>query len=302
MTDSLRVLSFESRKGDEIRSLIERGGGCATIAPAMKEVVLGMTDEIRTFHERLQAGTLDLLIFLTGVGTEALATAIETEHPREQLLEQLQQCKIVVRGPKPFAVLRKWNVRIDARAAEPNTWHEVVQSVLEVVAAADSPPDAESLPAEDSSTAAGIASTPLQGCRIAVQEYGQPAADLYSELEKLGAEVLSVPVYKWSLPDDTSPVEAAIEATIRGEFDIVLFTTAQHMVHVLQIAEAMGRRDEWLAAARRCMIASIGPTASERIVECGLPVDFEPQHPHMGHLVREALQAAPQVLANCRGR
>jgi len=301
MTDSLRVLSFESRKGDEIRSLIERGGGCATIAPAMKEIALGMTDEIRTFHERLQGGTLDLLIFLTGVGTEALATAIETEHPRERLLEQLQQCKIVVRGPKPFAVLRKWNVRIDARAAEPNTWHEVVQSVLEVIAAR-SPADAESLPASDSSTAGGAASKPLRDCRIAVQEYGQPASELYSELEQLGAEVLPVPVYRWSLPDDTSPVEAAIEATIRGDFDIVLFTTAQHMVHVLQIAESMGRKDDWLEAARRCVIASIGPTASERIVECGLPVDFEPQHPHMGHLVRESLQAAPQLLADCRTR
>lgn len=293
MTKSLRVLSFESRKGDEMRSLIERSGGAATIAPAMKEVTLGMTAEIQTFHDRLREGSLDLLIFLTGVGTEALATAIETEHSRDELLELMQRCRIVVRGPKPFAILRNWNVRVDARAAEPNTWHEVVQSVLEVVAA-------------ESSTAGqdqGDASEqPLSGCRIAVQEYGQPASELYSELEKLGAEILPVPIYKWALPDDTSPVEASIEATIQGEFDVVLFTTAQHMVHVLEIADRMGRKDEWLAAARRCLIASIGPTASERIVECGLPVDFQPEHPHMGHLVRGSLEVAPGLLESCRAR
>ncbi len=275
-----------------MRSLIERNGGVATIAPAMKEVTLGMTDEIRTFYERLSEGSLDLIVFLTGVGTEALATAIETEHSREELLELIQQCGIVVRGPKPFAVLRNWNVRVDARAAEPNTWHEVVKSVLEVAeferatVAVDDKPGAK----------------PLSNCRIAVQEYGQPAAELYSELETLGAGILPVPIYKWALPDDTSHVEAAIEATIRDEFDIVLFTTAQHMVHVLQIAERMGQKDAWLAAARRCFVASIGPTASERIVECGLPVDFQPEHPHMGHLVRGTLTTAPGILESCRAR
>lgn len=292
MPDPLRVLSFESRKGDEMRSLIERNGASATIAPTMKEVTLGMTEEIRTFYERLSEGSLDLLIFLTGVGTEALATAIETEHSREELLELIQQCGIVVRGPKPFAVLRKWNVRVDARAAEPNTWHEVVKSVLEVAEF-----ERATAVTDDQAKA-----KPLSNCRIAVQEYGQPASELYSELETLGAEILPVPIYKWALPDDTSHVEAAIEATVRGEFDVVLFTTAQHMVHVLQIADRMGRKDEWLTAARKCVVASIGPTASERIVECGLPVDFQPEHPHMGHLVRGTLEAAPGLLESCRAR
>lgn len=292
MPEPLRVLSFESRKGDEMRSLIERNGASATIAPAMKEVTLGMTDEIRTFYERLSEGSLDLIVFLTGVGTEALVTAIETEHSREEFLELIQQCGIVVRGPKPFAVLRKWNVRVDARAAEPNTWHEVVAAVLEVAEA-----ERATGLAEDQ-----VEEKPLNNCRIAVQEYGQPASELYSELETLGAEILPVPIYKWALPDDTAPMESAIEATIRGEFDVVLLTTAQHMIHVLKIAHQMGRKDEWLTAARKCVVASIGPTASERIVECGLPVDFQPEHPHMGHLVREALQAAPKLLESCRTR
>lgn len=273
-----------------MRSLIERSGGIPTIAPAMKEVPLGITDEIRTFYERLQDGSLDLLIFTTGVGTEALATAIETEHPREQLLELMQRCRIVVRGPKPFAVLRKWQVRIDAKAPEPNTWHEVVQSVLEVADTDRTATDEEA------------GAQRLTGCRIAVQEYGQPSTELYAELQQHGAEVLQVPVYRWALPDDTTPVEQAIEATIRGDFDVLLFTTAQHMVHVLEVADRMGRRDEWLSAARRCVIASIGPTASERITEFGLPVDFQPSHPHMGHLVRESLEAAPEKLSECRSR
>jgi uroporphyrinogen-III synthase len=35
------------------------------------------------------------------------------------------------------------------------------------------------------------------------------------------------------------------------------------------------------------VVASIGPTASERLRHHGLPIDFEPSHPKMGILVKE---------------
>lgn len=280
MTRPLRVCSLESRKAAEMRSLIEKHGAVATVVDSMREVPLGITPEIEEFVERLRLVELDVLIFLTGVGAEALATAIEPEVPRTEFLKLLERCRIVVRGPKPFAVLRKWNVRIDARAAEPNTWREVVSAVLSVV-----------------ESEAG-----LTGQRIAVQEYGLPSRDLYDALTERGASVLAVPVYKWALPEDTAPLEQAIRETIAGRFDLIMITTAQQIVHTLQVAESIGLRDEWLAAARRCVVASIGPTASERLRESGLTVDFEPSHPHMGHLVRESLAAAPELLPVCRSR
>jgi uroporphyrinogen-III synthase len=48
------------------------------------------------------------------------------------------------------------------------------------------------------------------------------------------------------------------------------------------------------------MIASIGPTTSEALLEQGLPADFEPSHPKMGILVTEALQKAPGILQSKR--
>lgn len=291
MSDPLRVLSFESRKAAEMQSLIERHGGVATIAPAMREVSLGMTPEIQTFVNRLSDGSLDLIIVLTGVGAEALLTAIETEHSRDWFFERLQQLKIVVRGPKPFATLRNWGVRVDTKAPEPNTWHEVVQTVVSLVT--------ESSPGDGPPSSAN---KPLAGLRIAVQEYGQPSTELYAALEDRGASVLPVPVYRWQLPDDISPVVAAIDAAARNEFDVTLFTTAQHIVHTVQIAESLGRRDEWLVSLRRTVIASIGPTATERLKEYGLQVDIEPEHPHMGHLVRAAIEGARERLTVARSR
>jgi uroporphyrinogen decarboxylase len=40
-------------------------------------------------------------------------------------------------------------------------------------------------------------------------------------------------------------------------------------------------------------VASVGPTTSEMLRECGFAVDIEPSHPKMGHLVK-------QVALDCR--
>jgi uroporphyrinogen-III synthase len=280
VTGPFRVCSFESRKAAEMRSLIERQNAIATVVPSMREISLGITDEIQTFVDRLQDGAIDVVIFMTGVGAEALAKSIEPDVSLEEFCKLLENRQIVVRGPKPFAVLRKWNVHIDARAEEPNTWEEIVPAVLQVAGS----------------------NGRLANQRIAIQEYGLPSTELYDRLGELGAEILPVPVYRWALPEKLDAIEAAIRQTIAGEFDVIMITTAQQLVHVMEIADQIGLQSQWAKAARQCMIASIGPTASSRIREHNLPVDFEPSHPHMGHLIREAIAAAADLLPACRSR
>ncbi len=276
MSSPLRILSFESRKAEEMRSLIERHGGQATLAAAMKEIPLGISPELRSFSEALRAKAFDLLIFMTGVGAEALVAALETEISRDEIMGWLRQTRIIVRGPKPAAVLKKWDVPFVARADEPNTWREVIAAVRKHCGEGD---------------------RPLAGWQVAVQEYGAPSTELYVELEQLGATVRPVTVYRWSLPDDVEPLKAAIRAAINREFDVVLFTTAQHLVHSVEVAESMGLKAEWLQALSQCVLASIGPTATERLREYDLPVAIEPEHPHMGHLVKAVFENAPSLVA-----
>jgi uroporphyrinogen-III synthase len=134
------------------------------------------------------------------------------------------------------------------------------------------------------------ASIPVQGKRVAVQEYGLPSTELYQELTQRGATILPVPVYKWALPTDLGPLEDAVRKTIAGEFDLLMFTSAQQLANVLQVAEGLNLRDQWIAMANQsCRVASIGPTATEAIKSHGLRVDIEPSHPNMGALVKESL-------------
>lgn len=273
---SLTVCTFESRRRDEMALLIEKSGGVPINAPSMREITLGDNPAVVAFAESLAAGRLDHVLFMTGVGTNALFGALEELNLKPAVLEHLATRTIIARGPKPVAALNKLGIRVDIKAPEPNTWREVASQLL----------------------AAGV---PLAGRSIAVQEYGEPSLELYDWLREQGAHVERVPVYKWGLPDDLAPLQAAIHRTIRGELDVLLWTSAQQINHTLGTAEDLGCREAWLQAANRCVIGSIGPTASQRLRDFGLLPDLEPTHPKMAHLVRETLAAAPAVLQRKRG-
>jgi uroporphyrinogen-III synthase len=270
----LSVCAFESRQGKEFRGLLERQGARVTVAPSMREVPLERNAAALDFAARLLAGQIDVVILLTGVGTRTLAETIEAKYDRDAFLAALQRATIIVRGPKPAAVLREWKVRIDHQVPEPNTWHELLALLDERVSVA--------------------------GKTVAVQEYGQPSPELYEELSQRQARVLRVPVYRWELPEDTGPLQAAIRGTIAGNFDVLMFTSAQQFRNVLEVAESAGLRAAWLAAAKRCVIASVGPTASETLAGAGLPPDVEPEHPKMGHLVVATAKTARQLLSRKR--
>lgn len=263
---TVRVLSFESRRGGDMQSLIARHGGVATVAPSMREVPLEDNPAAWHFAGELLAGRVDVVIFLTGVGARALLEAVQTRFDRDEFLRALDRVTTIVRGPKPTAVLREWNVHIDHRAPEPNTWRELLGVIDGGVAVRDRV--------------------------VAVQEYGEPNEELYRALEARGARLLRVPVYRWGFPADPQPLYDAVRAVASGEFDVLLFTSAHQVANVLQAAEQLGLRDAWLSAARRCFIGSIGPTCSEALQAAGLHIDLEASPPKMGQLVQQALAAA----------
>lgn len=252
-------------------SLLRRGGAVPTVVPSLREVPLEQNEAAFQFAERLLAGEIEMVIFLTGVGARALLEVVTSRFERATVLAAFGQCTVVVRGPKPVAVLREWGIPIACRAPEPNTWRELI-GVLD------------------------SAGTPLAGKVVAVQEYGKPSDDLHAELTRRGADVVPVPVYRWTLPEDTAPLEDAVRRTLRGQFDVLMFTSAQQVRNVRAIAERLGLETDWLRAARRCVIASIGPTCSEALRDEGLPPDLEPTHSRMGSLVIETCERGRSLL------
>jgi len=266
----LRVLSLESRRSKEMASLITTYGGRAIEAPSMREVPLETNTEALAFADALIRREFDVVVLLTGVGTRALLRVVEqVRGTAAPFIEALAATRVAARGPKPVAVLRELNITPWLIAPEPNTWRELL-------AAFDAKRD----------------ELPLAGLRVAVQEYGVSNPSLLAGLSERGALVSTVPVYQWALPEDLTPLRAAIAALARGDIDVVLFTTATQVTHLLQVAAEDGLADATRQALSRVVVASIGPTTSEELRENGIRVDFEPSHPKMGFLVREAAERA----------
>jgi uroporphyrinogen-III synthase len=119
---------------------------------------------------------------------------------------------------------------------------------------------------------------------------------LLDGLRARGAQVTTVPVYQWGLPEDTGPLREAVRRLAAGQFDVALFTTSMQVSHLLRIAAEAGVEDRVRAGLQRLVVASVGPTTSETLREHHLPVDFEPSHPKMGFLVNETAQRAHEIL------
>src|SRR6266481_10022189 len=212
----LRVLALESRRAIELAKLVGTYGGEPVVAPAMREVPLESNKEALAFAKALFAGEFDMVIFLTGVGTRALLSVVETSYKREDYIAALQRVKVVARGPKPIAALRELGITPAITAPEPNTWHELLRALDEAAASQEQ--------------------LGLRGARVAVQEYGVSNPELLTGLRERGAIVTRVPVYRWALPHDLAPLRAAITAIAEGTVDVALFTTAVQAVHLFQVA------------------------------------------------------------------
>jgi uroporphyrinogen-III synthase len=273
----LRVLSLESRRATEMAKLIVTFGGNATVAPSMREVPLESNTEAQAFARGLLTGGFDLLILLTGVGTRALTRVAETVCPREEVVAALRRLAIVARGPKPLAVLKEMDVPAALTVPEPNTWRELL-------AALDA--QAETLP--------------VQGKRVAVQEYGACNPELLAGLSERGAQVTRVPVYEWALPEDTSPLREAVTAIADGKVDVAMFTTSVQVIHLFKIAQEMNQAEKVRDAFGDIVVGSIGPVTSEALREHDIPADFEPSHPKMGFLVNELAQRSAELLQRKR--
>lgn len=258
------MVAFESRRAPEIAQLIRKQGGEPFVAPSMREAALADNSAAFAFAERLFAGEFDMVILLTGVGTRQLQRVLAARYSETAFPDALRRVTIVARGPKPVAALREMGLTAAIIAPEPNTSRELLEA--------------------------------LRGRterRIAVQEYGRSNPELREGLRARGAEVTTVRIYQYDLPDDVEPLREAARRLAAGGFQAALFTTAMQIVHLARVAAELGIEAETLAGLGRCFIGSIGPTTTESLEEFGIHPNLEPSHPKMGLLVMEAAAAAP---------
>jgi uroporphyrinogen-III synthase len=253
----LRVIALESRRRDAMEELIVRHGGQPFVAPAVKETPIERHEEVHRWAERLFAGDFDLVVLTTGAGVTYLRDIVG-----EKLIEALRRVTLVSRGPKPAETLQELGLPGAIVAGEPGSWHEIVDV---------------------------IAARPER--RIGIQEHGRENPQLVAALEALGAEVSTISIYQWTLPDDSGPLREAARRIAERECDVVLFTTSIQLTHLLDAAG--DRAGEVLEGLRNDMVVgSVGPVMTAALADYGITPQVVPAQPKMQMLVRDALCGA----------
>jgi uroporphyrinogen-III synthase len=274
----LCVLALESRRAREMAKLIANLGGVPMVVPSVREVPLESNQEALEFVRKLAAGEVDIVVFTTGVGVKALASAVEKVCSRDELSRYLNEVVVVARGPKPTAALRELGVRVSIAVPEPNTWRDLL-TILDQ----------------------GKDTFPVSGRRIAIQEYGVTNPELSAGLEERGALVTLINVYQWALPEDLGPLENAVEAIIGGDVHVLLVASSVQIRHLFEVAGRMAKKEAMHEALARVVITSVGPLTSEELRSRGLSVDIECTRPKMGFLVQEAAEKSAEILRQKRG-
>jgi uroporphyrinogen-III synthase len=254
-----RIALLEARMSGELSAMVGRLGGTPYSVPAVRETPIEQPEEIARFVDALCAGRFDVVVFMTGVGATALLREAEKLGKLDSALTALRKTVTVCRGPKPVAVLRRYDVQVSATAAEPHTTTELLQALDGLGA---------------------------RGKTIALVHYGERNETAADSLRQRSASVDEICLYEWRLPEDTASIERLVDEIINGKVDALAVTSQIQIRHLFQVAERIGRTRALAdALSRNVVVAAVGPVCASALRSYGVVPHVQPSHPKMGPML-----------------
>ncbi|MEU2750403.1 uroporphyrinogen-III synthase [Streptomyces collinus] len=254
-----------ARRADELGVLLQRRGAAVLHAPALRIVPLADDSELLAATKEITERVPDIVVATTAIGFRGWVEAADGWGLGEELLARLGGVRIMARGPKVKGAVRA--------AGLTEEWSPSSESMAEVL---------------DRLLEEGV-----DGLRIAIQLHGEPLPGFVEALREGGAEVVGVPVYRWMPPEDITPVDRLLDATVGRTLDAVTFTSAPAAASLLSRAEERGLLDEVLAALGRDVLpACVGPVTALPLQSRGIDT-IQPERFRLGPLVQLLCQELP---------
>jgi len=255
-----RVIAFlEGRRTAELADLVRRHNGVPLAAPCLRELHSPDSPVLQASIQQAIEYEIGVAIFLTGSGTSTVFDAARLMGREPDFRARLANSTVVVRGPKPAAVLRRLHVPINMEAPPPNTSAEVLKLLEQV---------------------------DLSSKNIVVQLYGEPNPALSQNLRARGAHVLELAPYVWDRPVDPRPILHLLDALDDHTVDALLITSQAQVENLFAVAAEAQRQPALVNVA----IGAQGPVAEAALERHGLRAAFTPDHGHMGSLVLAAAE------------
>jgi len=271
----LSVVSFEGRRASDMAALLDGRVSEVLCAPAMRVVHLQAGPDVVELGARLRDGTLEAMLFLTGVGVHALFEVASPVVGRSELGRGLSEIVLGARGPKTAAALRELGLEPDVESTPPHTWRRLLEDLGR--------------------------ERPLAGLAVAVQEYGVAHGRLKAALQDRGAEVLQVAVYRWALPEDVRPLNEAIDRLCERRASVALFTNEIQVENLFAVAAERDLDEALRESLRAGVVGAVGSVCAERLSAFGVPADVVPERARMQGLVDAVVSRAASVLEEKNG-
>ncbi|PNG17455.1 uroporphyrinogen-III synthase [Streptomyces cahuitamycinicus] len=254
-----------ARRADELGVLLQRRGAAVLHAPALRIVPLADDSELLAATKEIIEQVPDIAVATTAIGFRGWVEAADGWGLGEELLARLGGVRIMARGPKVKGAVRA--------AGLTEEWSPSSESMAEVL---------------DRLLEEGV-----DGLRIAIQLHGEPLPGFVEALREGGADVIGVPVYRWMPPEDITPVDRLLDATVARALDAVTFTSAPAAASLLSRAEERGLLDEVLAALSHDVLpACVGPVTALPLQSRGIDT-IQPERFRLGPLVQLLCQELP---------
>ncbi|HYX44883.1 MAG TPA: uroporphyrinogen-III synthase [Acidimicrobiales bacterium] len=247
------------RRAEEQASLFHARGARTLWGPTLRVFTIADDEELRAATEDVVRRPPDYLLASTGFGMRTWLSAAEDWGLRPALVDALGGAKVLNRGAKAASA--------NTAAGLPEWWRAPDERFDEVL---------DRVLAED-----------LAGARVVVQVHGMPAPRAVARLTDAGADVTVVDGYRASLPSDTGPARALIDAVCSRDLAAVTFTTAPALHNLFVLADAEGRADELRAALNGPVLAAcVGPVCAEGAMEEGISAPLVPPRSRLVPLVQ----------------
>ncbi len=254
-----------ARRADELATMLERRGAAVQHGPALRIVPLADDAQLLAATRALVATPPDITVATTGIGFRGWVEAADGWGLREDLLRALGRGELIARGPKARGAIRATGL-VDS-------WSPASESSAEVLA--------------------HLLGRGVAGARIAVQLHGEPLPDVVDALAAAGADVVTVPVYRWVTPLDIGPLDRLTDAVLAGTIDVMAFTSAPAAAGLLARARARGIAEPLVAALREPVLAlCVGPVTAGPLRAVDVPT-VQPDRSRLGAMVRRLESEMP---------
>ncbi|MER6384888.1 uroporphyrinogen-III synthase [Streptomyces sp. NPDC001250] len=254
-----------ARRAEELGALLQRRGAAVLHAPALRIVPLADDSELLAATKGIIDQVPDVVVATTAIGFRGWIEAADGWGLGEQLLGRLRGAELLARGPKVKGAIRA--------AGLTEEWSPCSESLAEVL---------------DRLLEEGV-----DGRRIAVQLHGEPIPGFVESLRAGGAEVVPVPVYRWMPPEDITPLDRLLDATVSRAVDALTFTSAPAAASLLSRAETRGLLPDLLSALCHDVLpACVGPVTAIPLQGHGVDT-IQPERFRLGPLVQLLCQELP---------